>query len=104
MVTTGRAWTLMYSGSRPWKTNRERTLSPFARARLVTEWRQAFAVLARQQQIPELDIICVRCWPLAVNRRALQDVSNHYWGLQEHRSAKHGTAVEIAPYLLPSPR
>lgn len=71
---TGRSWTLTFTGSRPWTVNGERKLSHFERAALVSEWRKAFAWLARERRIPALAAVRVRAHPLVANRRSLQDV------------------------------
>lgn len=73
-VTAPRSWALCHVGGRPWTVNGERKWHPKARARKVAEWRAAFAGLAREQHVPRLDAVSVQAWPLASNRRALQDV------------------------------
>ena len=38
--------------SRPWTTNAERSMHMHARAKLVKEWREAFAILAHYDDLP----------------------------------------------------
>ncbi|MGH9045868.1 MAG: hypothetical protein ACRDVW_00970 [Acidimicrobiales bacterium] len=48
------------------------------RAALVREWRQAFAILAREAQMPALERIAVTALPIRANRRSRPDVAACY--------------------------
>jgi len=68
-----RRWTLV-DYERPWTANAERTWHFQKRARVVREWRERFAWLARGDRIPPLQRISVAAVPLVMNRRSLPDV------------------------------
>jgi hypothetical protein len=50
----------------------------FERAALVKEWRQAFAILAREAHIPSLERIAITAMPVRANRRSRPDVAACY--------------------------
>lgn len=58
---------------RPWTTNGERAGNRWERAALVKEWRTAFHLLARSEQIPPMEWITVTVEPHQKGGR-LQDV------------------------------
>lgn len=66
-------WTLFYP-VRPWTTNRDRNLYPFARAKLIKEWRGAFTELAQEANIPELEVLFIEVTP-QVPTRNFQDTA-----------------------------
>lgn len=67
-------WTLTY-GARPWLLNAERSGGRggigghFGRAELVREWRETFALLAREQRMPPLEWIRVEVQQTCATRR-----------------------------------
>lgn len=69
----GLPWRLEHR-ARPWTTNHERRLHHLARARLVAEWRQAFAVLVREAQLPRLERAVVTASQLLANAKSRPDV------------------------------
>lgn len=73
-MTTGRAWALWLEG-RPLTTNRERKLTPYARARAVAEIREAAGWTAKAAGIPVLERVEVVAVPHVRNRRSLPDVA-----------------------------
>lgn len=75
---TGRRWSIILEGERPWTVNGERNLSHHQRARLVRSWRERAGWLAKLERIPRLEAIRVRARPLVKNRSAMQDVGNCY--------------------------
>lgn len=58
---------------RPWTTNGERAGNRWERAELVKTWRSAFHVLAKSEQMPEMEWITVTVEPHQKGGR-LQDV------------------------------
>ncbi len=58
---------------RPWTTNGERAGNRWQRAELVKTWRSAFNILAKSEQIPEMEWISVTVEPHQKGGR-LQDV------------------------------
>lgn len=58
---------------RPWTTNGERAGNRWQRAELVKTWRSAFHVLAKSEQMPEMEWISVTVEPHQKGGR-LQDV------------------------------
>lgn len=58
---------------RPWTTNAERAGNRWERAKLTKEWREAFAWLAKSEEIPEMRWIVVTVEPHQKGGR-LQDV------------------------------
>lgn len=58
---------------RPWTTNGERAGNRWQRAELVKTWRSAFHILAKSEQIPEMEWISVTVEPHQKGGR-LQDV------------------------------
>jgi hypothetical protein len=65
-------WALVHR-ARPWTANSERRLSPLERARLVREWRGAFAVLARAERVPRLDRVWIEIRQHLRNARGRPD-------------------------------
>lgn len=76
-MTTPRRWSLVYEAW-PISANAHRRLAPHDRARVDREWRDAFAMLARAQRIPRLELVAVDAWPIWPNRRSLPDPGNAY--------------------------
>lgn len=75
---TGRVWSIVLEGERPWTVNGERKLSHHQRAAKVRSWRERAGWLAKLERIPKLEAIRVRARPLVANRAAAQDVGNCY--------------------------
>lgn len=74
---TSIAWSLRFD-ERPWTSNTQRRWHHHRRADAVRRWRQAFALLAREQRIPLLDAIEITATPYLANRRGQQDVGGCY--------------------------
>lgn len=72
------SWDLIYQ-ARPWSANAERRWHPMERHKKVTEWRQAYALLARAERIPRplAGPVVVTAMPVFRDRRR-QDVGNCY--------------------------
>lgn len=66
-------WTLAYQ-KRPWTTNADRNLTPYKRAPLIKEWRQAFCALAIEAKIPLQKRIAIIVTPILPDRR-IQDTA-----------------------------
>lgn len=75
---TGRYWSIVLEGERPWTVNGERKMTHHQRADLVRSWRERAAWLAKLERIPHLDKVRIRARPLVRNRAAMQDVGNCY--------------------------
>lgn len=63
---------------RPWTLNAERSGTGgghFRRAKLVKEWREVFAQLARDAGVPTFDAICVTVYPELRHRGSMPDTA-----------------------------
>lgn len=66
-------WDLEY-GSRPWTTNKDRTMHHHERAKLVKTWRETYKGLAEKAGIPPLKVFAIEAYPKLKDRR-LQDTA-----------------------------
>lgn len=62
--------------ARPWTTNAERASNRWHRAELVKEWREAFLLLTKAQNIPQLTKVHITAQPYQKSGR-LADVAAH---------------------------
>jgi len=69
-----KSYTLRYDVRPDFTLNKERTVHHHARAKVVKEWRQAFADAAQAEMIPRLEQITVEAQPYVLNARYRQDV------------------------------
>lgn len=77
LAPTGRSWTIVADGLRPWSLNTERRWHPLERARHVAEWRGRFLALTYAHKIPKLERVRITSWALLSDRRWIPDTASH---------------------------
>lgn len=72
MLTTPQTYSLIYKQP-AWTQNAQRNLHHFKQAELVSEWRQAFAWLAKVEKVPHLDAVHITVIHHRKDKRSLPD-------------------------------
>lgn len=77
-MTRPRAWRLVLDAT-PWSVNAQVRWHYMQRAQVVREWRTAWALLARQQQVPALQACTVEVLTQVAKPGRLHDAGNEFY-------------------------
>lgn len=69
------SWKLRYN-SKPMSSNQQRKLHHYREAKIVKEWREAFALLARAEQMPRCERILIDAYQVCKDRRTAYDTGS----------------------------